>query len=1072
MSGTPEAHRPENILLKGSFKMRIQHNITAMNAYRNYNTNTSALSKNLEKLSSGYKINRAGDDAAGLAISEKMRAQITGLSAAQKNVKDGTSLVKTAEGAMQEIHDMLNRMDYLATQSANGTYDNEVDRANLQKEVESLKSEINRIADSANFNGINLLDGSQASQSIAAVGDMITDDMVDGTAASAGGKAQITVTLNSAKVNSTAVDASSTAADTFDGVDPAAATGATYTFKVADTTGTDKTKIGDAGTGNTQVELDGTKDVTTLLTATDDNGTLLKDIYDITVTDADGNARGASDKITTGDIITFTAKNKGVSGGSNADVAAFVADTDGAVAFVDGVNEGAAGAASEAKYEINLDLTKLEGGQKLEIGGKTITVSNKTGETTAGQFININGKNLSDDTDRQTLGGEIKTSLETAFSDFDVTVKVDATSGKAAITMQGKAGKKEGCNLGEVHFITNSNTNPLDSYTYTKYSAGDSAAAGKYAQVTYENDALKNTNLKAGSTLKIGDVTIKVVADSVNDADVKSDEIKEGNVTSKLAEVIEKQAGTNFGLATYTAASGKLVFTSKDPGAGKLEDLKTATKITVETPDPDPDANPTTIVAGNTALNITPGNTTLADLKAKTIDGVKVGDLFNIRIEDKTDGDAIALGDKITFEAKQTGKLSDTVMNALKYTTGASTEIREGWDEGTTGSGNNTHYELAINTGKLVGGQSFSFGTGSKTTTFDITFDDIDTDNGTISTPDKGTEVGAGRTKINISKSMSDREIADKIKDVVGNAMGGFNVKTEINGSTIKLSLDAKEATEATNLGGVRYSSAAGAFSGAVYKAYNAFDGGTEGTYAQVSYDFDISKLQSGDTLTIGSTSIKIGDKTATEKDVNGNVKSITLAEEDAQNAEELVKAFESAGYQSGQIKIADGKLTITGTEAGQKAADLAKAGGKVAVTSTRALVSGGLTLQIGDTSDNFNQMTVSIGDMHTKAMGIADIDIGTQQGAQGAIDVIKDAINYVSSVRGDLGATQNRLDHTANNLSVMAENIQDAESTIRDTDVAEEMMSYVKNNILVQSAQAMLAQANQLPQGVLQLLG
>ena len=141
--------------------MRIQHNIMAMNAYRNYNKNTSALAKNLEKLSSGYRINRAGDDAAGLAISEKMRAQITGLEAAQKNVKDGISLVNTSEGAMQEIQDMLNRMVYLATQSANGTYDNEVDRLNLQKEVDSLKTEINRIAESANFNGIKLLDGSQ-----------------------------------------------------------------------------------------------------------------------------------------------------------------------------------------------------------------------------------------------------------------------------------------------------------------------------------------------------------------------------------------------------------------------------------------------------------------------------------------------------------------------------------------------------------------------------------------------------------------------------------------------------------------------------------------------------------------------------------------------------------------------------------------------------------------------------------------------------------------------------------------------------------------------------------------------
>nr|WP_317284624.1 flagellin [uncultured Dysosmobacter sp.] len=140
--------------------MRIQNNIMAMNAYRNYSNNTSALSKNLEKLSSGYKINRAGDDAAGLAISEKMRAQITGLEGAQSNAKDGVSLVQTAEGALTEVHDMLNRMYSLAEQSANGTYENETDRAQLQKEVTELKSEINRIADSSNFNGINLLDGS------------------------------------------------------------------------------------------------------------------------------------------------------------------------------------------------------------------------------------------------------------------------------------------------------------------------------------------------------------------------------------------------------------------------------------------------------------------------------------------------------------------------------------------------------------------------------------------------------------------------------------------------------------------------------------------------------------------------------------------------------------------------------------------------------------------------------------------------------------------------------------------------------------------------------------------------
>ncbi len=129
------------------------------------------------------------------------------------------------------------------------------------------------------------------------------------------------------------------------------------------------------------------------------------------------------------------------------------------------------------------------------------------------------------------------------------------------------------------------------------------------------------------------------------------------------------------------------------------------------------------------------------------------------------------------------------------------------------------------------------------------------------------------------------------------------------------------------------------------------------------------------------------------------------------------------------------------------------------------------MTLQIGDTSDSYNQLSVSIKDMHCDSLGIDKIDISNPKGASDAINVIKDAINTVSSVRGNLGAISNRLDHTANNLSVMRENIQDAESTIRDTDIAEEMMSYTKNNILVQSAQAMLAQANQVPQGVLQLL-
>lgn len=139
--------------------MIIQHNISAINSYRQLGGNNSALSKNLEKLSSGYRVNRAGDDAAGLAISEKMRAQIRGLETAQKNAQDGVSVIQTAEGALTEVHSMLNRMVELATQAANGIYGDE-ELANLQSEVTSLNAEITRIADNTNFNDINLLDGS------------------------------------------------------------------------------------------------------------------------------------------------------------------------------------------------------------------------------------------------------------------------------------------------------------------------------------------------------------------------------------------------------------------------------------------------------------------------------------------------------------------------------------------------------------------------------------------------------------------------------------------------------------------------------------------------------------------------------------------------------------------------------------------------------------------------------------------------------------------------------------------------------------------------------------------------
>ena len=170
--------------------MVVRTNIMGINANRQLGMNNNQVSKSLEKLSSGYRINRAGDDASGLAISEKMKAQIKGLEQASSNCQDGISLVQTAEGATTEIHNMLNRMVELCTKAANGTYDtatNATDYPAITDELKALNEEITRIAGSTNFNGIKLLDGSMQSLKLqigAEQADSLTVSCANLTAAS------------------------------------------------------------------------------------------------------------------------------------------------------------------------------------------------------------------------------------------------------------------------------------------------------------------------------------------------------------------------------------------------------------------------------------------------------------------------------------------------------------------------------------------------------------------------------------------------------------------------------------------------------------------------------------------------------------------------------------------------------------------------------------------------------------------------------------------------------------------------------------------------------------------------
>jgi flagellin len=179
--------------------LRIQNNVEAFNAHRNLSFTEGGLARSMERLSSGYRINRAADDAAGLAISERLRGQINGLDQAQRNVQDAVSLVQTAEGSLTEVHAMLQRVRELAVQFKNGSLSN-ADRTAIQSEVNQLASEIERIGASAEFNGIKLLNSSQTISFQVGAKDGETITVTTVSLGSASGVGSSYIALNSTNV--------------------------------------------------------------------------------------------------------------------------------------------------------------------------------------------------------------------------------------------------------------------------------------------------------------------------------------------------------------------------------------------------------------------------------------------------------------------------------------------------------------------------------------------------------------------------------------------------------------------------------------------------------------------------------------------------------------------------------------------------------------------------------------------------------------------------------------------------------------------------------------------------------
>ncbi|APC49603.1 flagellin [Virgibacillus halodenitrificans] len=265
--------------------MRINHNIAALNTYRQLNSASTAQSKSMEKLSSGLRINNAADDAAGLAISEKMRGQIRGLDMASKNAQDATSMIQTAEGGLNETHSILQRMRELSVQSSNDTNTDE-DRKNIQDEMDQLGKEIDRIADTTQFNTKNLLDGSM-DKSTSAVANVSENTALNGASAAIAADSEKLSTLTDKDGNSLGIQATDTIEVTY------VKNGETKTVTgplTGDSTIADIAETGDFATTVSDGKL--------VVTATDDGSAGAIHGLTVTVKDSDGNIRtGASNAL-------------------------------------------------------------------------------------------------------------------------------------------------------------------------------------------------------------------------------------------------------------------------------------------------------------------------------------------------------------------------------------------------------------------------------------------------------------------------------------------------------------------------------------------------------------------------------------------------------------------------------------------------------------------------------------------------------------------------------------------------------------------------------------------------------
>ena len=965
----------------------------AMNANRQLNLVTGQQAKSTEKLSSGYRINRAADDAAGLSISEKMRKQIRGLDRASTNAQDGVSAVQTAEGALGEVQDMLQRMNELAVQSANGT-NSKTDRDAIQAEIDQLSTEIDRVSETTKFNETYLLKGDRNQtrqvsysfnnnyETVAATANMYAD-----------GASNIHIGGND--VNGVAYD-DKTGITFKEGAKQDDQNAIAKALRDQGVTVTYHSEYADPTEGN-------------------DTGTV-KNGYTLTL---NGDAAQKYNVVTIdpgSNTVGAEGENDGLkknSDGSLSNIAEFaIQDKNGNnIAFIK-----VGGANMESADRTNKDKT-----QTTILTAESVTAAKNENEIS--QYFDKDGNKISQNSLSSyyslTSGG---TAQADGADTTSTSKKLNVTD--AAVLNDDKLTYKD-----SKWYNSEGNEVNLDAYGINAADLGDDLKTGQTITYTAEQKAFGEVDSPEHANMY-----------DLSGVQAKYQGSQDLTITFLSKTSLDNPTANNMGIVRND--SGAIAQATK---MGGIYDASSAAATTSTT-------------LTYTAAHIDKGLGDNETLVSGSSNGKDKTDAVtgNSTVESNLKANSLVANATFTYTA---AKVSSTGSAAISISTAATISDTNALAK----AGTLTFHEYMDVNGKSTAG------------------------------------TGAWYDKDGHQVDVAALDITGTVKegDTIDVTAGSWTMETkDANGDKVKSS-NVNLSDYGIELNSAATDAGAAAGKGIVLSA-GMWDDGTDFAYGKDSINEDprLSQynvkltggmpnagekivLDEGKWYTDGDTNKadygKIGDGTGTDaiiKQLGVGMASSAFQEHGGDtitiHAKKDAAAQLDAGSSDG-IKVRADSQRVFDAVGNETTLDVRNVSAKRDIKGDLSL-----KLHVGADATSNNQIQVNIQDMSAKALGVNGMkgDGADDTNARNAIETIKEALKKVSDQRAELGAAQNRLEHTINNLDNVVENTTAAESRIRDTDMAEEMVTYSKNNILAQAGQSMLAQANQSTQGVLSILG